>query len=80
MLNFLSARNTPKVKWHNIIKADIAAATPNPCDPYANKHIGNPMFPVLGITKGGSSRIISFVFKKNKKIIPIKVKTIIAIR
>jgi hypothetical protein len=29
---------------------------------------------------GGSSRIISFVFKKNKKTIPIKVKAAIAIK
>ena len=29
-LNFLSAKNTPSVKWHKIINADIAAETPSP--------------------------------------------------
>ena len=32
-LKRLSAKKTPKVKWHKIINADIAAATPNPCEP-----------------------------------------------
>ena len=80
ILNFLSARKIPNVKWHKIIIAEIAAATPNPWDPYANKHIGSPILPVFGIIKGGSSRIISLVLKKNKKITPIKAKAIMAIR
>ena len=42
-----------------MIKADIAAETPRPCEPYANKHIGNPMFPVLGIANGGNLVCIS---------------------
>ena len=31
-LNFLSAKKTPKVKWHKIFKADIADETPRPCE------------------------------------------------
>ena len=77
-LNFLSARKTPKVKWHKIINADIEAATPRPWDPYANKHIGRPIFPVFGITKGGNSLIISLVLKMYKNINPITKKQPIA--
>ena len=54
------------------------AATPKPSYPYANKHIGNPIFPVFGIINGGSSLIISFDLSRNKKIIPTKVKPIMA--
>jgi len=42
--------------------------------------MGKPILPVLGIIKGGSSRIISFDFKKYKKIIPITAKLKIAIK
>ncbi len=80
ILNFLAARKTPNVKWHKIIKADMAAETPNPWEPYANRHIGKPIFPVLGITNGGNSLIISFVFCKYKKIIPTIKKKAIAIK
>ena len=65
-LNFLSAKKTPIVKCIKIIRDDIAAATPNPKSPYANKQIGNPIFPVFGRIKGGNSLIISFTFKKYK--------------
>ena len=60
-----------------MINEDIAPAIPNPCVPYANKQIGKPMLPVLGIINGGSSIIISF-FKNFKKITPIKEKPRIA--
>ena len=76
-LNFLLAKKTPKVKWNNITSEDIAAATPNPWLPYANKQIGKPILPVLGNIKGGNSLIISF-FKTNKKTIPVKAKPLIA--
>ena len=78
-LNFLSAKKTPKVKWHKIIKADIAADTPRPCEPYANKQIGKPILPVLGIVRGGSSLIISLVFKRYKIIVPTMINPTIAI-
>ena len=78
-LNFLSAKKTPNVKWHKMIKAEIAAETPRPWEPYANKHIGKPILPVLGIVKGGSSLIISLVFKRNNIIIPTIMNPTIAI-
>ena len=78
-LNFLSAKKTPNVKWHKMIKAEIAAETPRPWEPYANKHIGKPILPVLGIVKGGSSLIISLVFKRNNMIIPTIMNPTIAI-
>ena len=58
------------MKWNKIITDAIAAATPKPEVPYANKHIGIPIFPVLGKIKGGNSAIISFfnIYKKNKPI------------
>ena len=46
--NFFWARKTPKVKWNKIITEAIADATPKPDVPYANRHIGTPIFPVLG--------------------------------
>tara|TARA_B100001250_G_C19447160_1_gene634359 strand:+ start:257 stop:505 length:249 start_codon:yes stop_codon:yes gene_type:complete len=49
-----------------------------PIDPYANKQIGIPIFPVFGKKKGGNSLEISF-FIKNKKITPVIAKHIIAI-
>ena len=54
-----------------MIKADIAAETPRPCDPYANKHIGKPILPVLGIVNGGNSLMISLVFRMKSIIIPV---------
>ena len=57
-------------KMKSIINEDIAPAIPNPCVPYANKQIGKPILPVLGIINGGSSIIISFL--KILKITPIK--------
>ena len=63
-----------------MISADIAAETPKPCEPYANKHIGKPILPVLGMANGGSSRIISFVFCRNKIIMPTKLKAAIAMK
>ena len=71
--NFLLARNIFRVKCNRTTIDDIAAATPIPKDPYANKQIGMPMLPVLGRKKGGNSLEISF-FIKNKKIIPVKAK------
>ena len=65
--NFLLAKKTPKVKWNKMTSEDIAAATPKPWLPYANKQIGKPILPVLGNIKGGNSLIISF-FHTNKKI------------
>ena len=56
----------------------MAAATPIPKDPYANKQMGIPILPVFGKKYGGNSLEISF-FKKNKKITPIKAKLIKAI-
>ena len=38
------------------------------------------MLPVLGIMNGGNSRIISLVLIKNKIMMPIKEKNIIAIK
>ena len=77
-LNFLSARKIPNVKWNNTIKEEITAATPRPCDPYANKQIGKPILPVLGIINGGNSRIMSLVFNINRVAIPSKIKPKIA--
>ena len=57
----------------------MAAETPNPCDPYANRHIGSPMLPVLGIVKGGNSLMISFVFRRYNIIIPVRINPQIAI-
>ena len=78
-LNFLSAKKTPKVKWHKIIKADIAADTPRPCEPYANKQIGKPILPVFGKINGGSS-VITSLFKNFRKIIPITLNPVMAIK
>ena len=61
-----------------MINADIAAETPRPCEPYANKQIGKPMLPVLGIAKGGSSLMISLVFKRYNIIIPMIINPRIA--
>ena len=66
------------VKCNKTTNDDIAAATPIPKDPYANKHKGIPILPVLGKKKGGNSREISF-FIKNKKIIPVIAKQQMAI-
>ena len=79
-LNFLSAKKTPRVKWHNIIKEVIDADTPNPLEPYANMQIGNPIFPVLGKIKGGSSLTISLVFNVYKVKMPTKANKPIAKR
>ena len=76
-LNFLLAKKTPNVKWNKIIYDDIAPATPKPWEPYANKHMGKPIFPVLGSINGGNSIIGSF-FMKKRKIIPTIAKPIIA--
>ena len=65
-------------RWVAGAGAVIAAATPKPSNPYANKQIGKPIFPVLGIMNGGSSLIISFDLTKNKKITPIIAKPRIA--
>ncbi len=54
-----------------MIKADMVAETPRPCGPYANKHIGKPILPVLGIVHGGSSLMISLVFRMKSIIIPV---------
>ena len=78
-LNFLSAKNTPRVKWHKIIKAEIAADTPRPCEPYANKQIGKPILPVFGIANTGSSLIISLVLRIYNIIIPVIINPMIAI-
>ena len=77
--NFLLAKKTPKVKWKRITKEEIVAAIPNPWFPYANKHKGNPMLPVLGKIKGGNSVTMSFL-RNFKKITPIKLKAIIRIK
>ena len=61
------------VKCKRTTKEDIAAATPIPKDPYANRQIGIPILPVLGRKKGGNSIEISF-FMKNKNITPVIAK------
>ena len=61
-----------------MIKADIAAETPRPWEPYANKHIGNPIFPVFGIVNGGNSLMISLVFKRYNIITPVIINPPIA--
>ena len=78
MSNFLLAKNIFAVKCNKTTNEDIAAATPIPKDPYANKQIGIPIFPVFGRKKGGNSLEISF-FIKNKKITPVMAKQIRAI-
>ena len=65
------------VKCNSTTNDDIAAATPIPREPYANRHKGIPILPVLGKKNGGNSREISF-FIKNKKIIPVKAKQLMA--
>ena len=62
------------------MRADIVAEKPKPWDPYANKHMGRPMLPVFGITNGGNSLIMSFVFCINKKNIPTTKNKAIATR
>ncbi len=73
------ASKTPIVKWRSIITEATAEATPRPLVPYAKRHIGTPMFPVLGKIKGGNSLITSFlsINKKNK---PTKEKPPIIIK
>ena len=51
--NFLLAKKMLAVKCKRTTRDDIAAATPIPKDPYANKQIGIPILPVLGRKKGG---------------------------
>ena len=50
----------------------------NQMDPYANKQMGIPIFPVFGKKKGGNSLEMSF-FMKNKKTTPVIAKQIRAI-
>ncbi len=78
MSNFLLAKKIFNVKWRSMTREEIAAATPIPNDPYANKQIGIPMLPVLGRKYGGNSLDISF-FIKNKNITPVKAKLVRAI-
>ena len=70
-LNFLSAKKTPKVKWHSIIREviDVDTQTFRTICKHTN---GNPIFPLLGKIKGGSSLIISLVFNKYKVKMPTK--------
>ena len=78
-LNFLSAKKMLTVKWSRTTKDDMAAAIPIPSEPYANKQIGKPILPVLGIVKGGNSLIMSLVFKRYKIIVPTIINPTIAI-
>ncbi len=71
--NFLLAKKMLAVKCKRTTKEDIAAATPIPKDPYANRQIGIPILPVLGRKKGGNSIEISF-FMKNKNMTPVIAK------
>ena len=73
------AKSTPTVKCSKIITDAIDDATPKPAVPYANRHIGIPIFPVLGKINGGSSLIVS-LFKINRKNIPINEKPPITIK
>ena len=47
--------------------------TEKPCSPYANKQIGNPIFPVFGKMSGLNSKTIS-LFKILRTTIPITAK------
>ena len=76
--NFLLAKKMLAVKCKRTTRDDIAAATPIPKDPYANKQIGIPILPVLGRKKGGNSLAISF-FIKNKNMTPVIAKQVRAI-
>ena len=49
----------------------MVAAIPSPWLPYAKRHIGKPIFPVLGNINGGSSVTIS-LFKNLRKITPVR--------
>ena len=51
---FLLAKKMLAVKCKRTTKDDMAAATPIPKEPYANKQIGIPIFPVLGKIKVGN--------------------------
>ena len=66
--NSLFAKKMFNVKCNNTTKEEIAAAIPIPNFPYANKHIGIPIFPVFGKINVGNSLIKSF-FKFSLKLI-----------
>ena len=73
--NSLFAKKMFNVKCNNTTKDEIVAAIPMPNFPYANKHIGIPILPVLGKIKGGNSLIKSF-FINIRKISPINPKEV----
>ena len=53
--NFLLANKIPILKWKTNIMDVAAVAIAKPILPYANRHRGIPILPVLGRIKGGSN-------------------------